>query len=157
MSGSLPEELQTQCSMFPAVFLCTAAILTPLQSPAWISAHCMGAPGHLQLNAKDKQHFKLFLCCLYWRIVIKRGNEPESIPEIQQPWQKMVQQLQGKHPLASPPLFGDSCSTTNPSKPTWKLWRDTAGKVNPSRCEISAPPSRGANQRLWDVNAKQSF
>lgn len=56
-------------------------------NPSPNSSMDMGAPRHLQLNAKDKQHFKLFnfflLSVLEERTVIRRGNYQQSIPEIQ--------------------------------------------------------------------------
>lgn len=63
MSGTLPEELQTRCSVFPEGFLCT--ILTPLQTPAWIWEH----RGTCSLMQKINSilNFLIFFCCLYWR------------------------------------------------------------------------------------------
>lgn len=128
-------------------------------NPSPNSSMDMGAPRHLQLNAKDKQHFKLFnfFCCLYWRreLWLGEGITSKAFLKSNSP-DKNCSAAARKTPL------GDSCSITNPCQNQpgdWKFWKDTAGKVNPSRFEISAPPSRGRgeNQRLRDVNAKQSF
>lgn len=148
-------------------FYAQQQFLTHLQTPAWISAHWVGAPRHLQLNAqdssKDKQHFKLFLCCLYWRRELWLGEEitRKALLKSNPSPDKNRPAAAGKTHLGFPTFIWWLLQHHKPtSKSIWRLkaLKRHSWKVNSSYSEISSPSrGRGENQTLWSVTCKAEF